>query len=64
MSGAGAETAAGSGREEQGADVEAGEDGSNDGGGERNVHRRRRRLDRIWRGRRRHGAGIAVLLGR
>lgn len=62
MSGAGAEAAAGGGGEEEGADVEAGEDGGDDGTGER-VHRRRGRLDRIWRGRRRHGAGIAVLLG-
>lgn len=61
VGGAGAEAAAGGGGEEEGADVEAGEDGGDDGAGERGVHRRRRRarLDRIWRGRRRHGGGIA-----
>lgn len=49
---AGAEAPAGGGGEE-GAGVKAGEDG----GGERGVHRRRERLDQIWRERRGHGGG-------
>jgi hypothetical protein len=62
VGGAGTEPAAGGGRQNEGADIESGEDGGDDGAGQHDVHRRRGRLDRIWRGRRRHGsAGIAVL---